>query len=105
MPTHLEQWQERLERHFESLVHIRAGSEYRIFALEHSLNDEEIEEVSSLLKDRILLSRYWLPWVIYASEHGYTYEGEEYWRSFEKQMPQWKAEDRYKLRRCFKKFP
>ena len=108
MPTHLEQWQERLERHFESLVRIRAGSEYRIFALEHSLNDEEIEEVPSLLrsclKDRIPLSRYWLPWVIYASEHGYTYEGEEYWRSFEKQMPQWEAEDRYKLRRCFKKF-
>ena len=108
MPTHLEQWQERLERHFESLVRIRADSEYRIFALEHSLNDEEIEEVSSLLhsclKDRIPLARYWLPWVIYASEYGYIYEGEEYWRSFEKQMPQWEAEDRYKLRRCFKKF-
>lgn len=104
MPTHLEQWQKRLERHFESLVR----SEYRIFALEHSLNDEEIEEVSSLLhsclKDRIPLARYWLPWVIYASEHGYTYEGDEYWRSFEKQMPQWEVDDRYKLRRCFKKF-
>lgn len=104
MPTHLEQWQERLERHFESLVR----SEYHIFALEHSLNDEEIEEVSSLLhsclKDRIPLSRYWLPWVIYACEHGYTYEGDEYWRSFEKQMPQWEVDDRYKLRRCFKKF-
>ena len=106
--THLEQWQERLERHFESLVRIRAGSEYRIFALEHSLNDEEIEEVSSLLhsclKARIPLSRHWLPWVVYASERGYTYEGDEYWRSFEEHMPQWEAEDRYKLRRCFKKF-
>ena len=108
MPAHLEQWQERLERHFESLVRIRAGSEYRIFALEHSLKDEEIEEVSSLLhsclKARIPLSRHWLPWVIYASERGYTYEGDEYWRSFEEHMPQWEAEDRYKLRRCFKKF-
>ena len=108
MPTHLEQWQERLERHFESLVRIRAGSEYRIFAFEHSLKDGEIEEVSSLLhsclKDRIPLSRYWLPWVIYASERGYTYEGDEYWRSFEEYMPQWGAEDRYKLRRCFIKF-
>ena len=108
MPMHLEQWQERLERHFESLVRTRTDSEYRIFALEHSLNDEEIEEVSSLLcsclKDRIPLSRYWLPWVIHASEHGYTYEGDEYWWSFEKQMPRWEAGDRYKLRRCFIKF-
>lgn len=106
--THLEQWQERLERHFESLVRIRAGSEYRIFALEHSLNDGEIEEVSSLLhsclKARTPLSRHWLPWVIYASERGYTYEGDEYWGSFEEHMPQWETEDRYKLRRCFKKF-
>lgn len=104
----LEQWQTRLERHFESLTRIRAGPGFHIFALEHGLNDEEINEISTLLRshleDRTPLSPHWLLWVIYSSEYGYTYTGDEYWPSFEKQIPQWELEDRYRLRRCFRKF-
>ena len=108
MPMLLEQWQDRLERHFESLARIRAGPGFHIFALEHGLNNEERNEISSLLRScleaRTPLSPHWLLWVIYSSEYGYTYTGEEYWPSFEKQIPQWELEDRYRLRRCFRRF-
>ena len=42
MQTPLDQWQERLERHFEDLARKRAGSGFPIFALEHGLNDDEL---------------------------------------------------------------
>ena len=104
----LEQWQNHLERHFESLAHSRAGSGLPIFALEHGLNDEEIEEVSSLLRscieDRLRLSPHWLPWVVYATERGYAYTGDEYWPSFEEQTPRWEFGDRNKLVPWFRKF-
>ena len=104
----VEQWQERLERHFEALARIRADSRLHIFALEHGLKSEEIKEISSLLRsryeNRVPLSTHWLLWVVYSSEHGYTYTGDEYWTSFEKQIPKWESEDRYNLRHCFRKF-
>ena len=104
----LEQWSQRLLRHFESLAGSRASSGQQIFALEHSLNDTEIEELSSLLRAELEgdgpLSAHWLLWVIYASERGYAYAGDEYWPSFEAQTPRWEVDDRYKLARYFKKF-
>lgn len=104
----LEKWQERLENHFESLARIREGSGFPIFALEHGLNDDEIKEISSLLHSRLKsrhpLFPYWLLWAIYAAERGYTYNGDEYWRSFEEQTPAWMSEDRYKLVPWFKQF-
>lgn len=108
MPMSLEQWQDRLERHFESLANIRAGSGCPIFALEHGLSEEEIKEISWLLFSRLEtqlpLSPHWLAWVIYTTERGYTYTGDEYWTSFEEQTPRWESGDRYKLISWFKKF-
>ena len=104
----LDEWQERLERHFEDLARLREGSGFPIFALEHGLSDEEIEEISSLLlshlKSQHPLFPYWLLWAIYAAERGYTYNGDEYWRSFEEQTPEWTPEDHYKLVPWFRKF-
>ncbi len=105
----LGQWQERLERHFESLAHTRKDSGLHIFALEHGLGTEEIKDVSSLLrkhiKDPFSFSAYWLVWVVYAAEHGYTYKGDEYWPSFEEQAPQWwESGNRYQIASRFKKF-
>ena len=104
----LGQWQERLEKRFESLARSREGSGFPIFALEHGLNDKEIEEISSLLRSHLRfhlsLDPYWLLWAIYAAERGYTYDGDEYWRSFEEQTPEWIREYRDKLVPCFKKF-
>ncbi len=98
MSAPLERWQERLERHFENLANTRAGSGFPVFALEHDLSDEELEEISSLLRSRLVsglpLAPHWLVWVIYATERGYSYTGDEYWRSFEEQTPGWDFSDR-----------
>ena len=95
-------------KHFESLARVRANSGRQIFALEHPLNNTEIAELSSLLRAHLQtngsLSPYWLPWVIYASERGYTYTGDEYWPSFEEQTPRWEVGDRHKLARYFRQF-
>ena len=100
----LEQWQIRLERHFEALAQAREDSGLHIFALEHGLNDEEIEEIASSLRSRSPQSPNWLPWVVYATERGYTYKGDEYWPSFEEMTPLWEYEDRRRLARWFRKF-
>ncbi len=100
-------WQERLERHFESLARIRAGIGQPIFALEHGLNSVELNELSSLIRSELrfeVSSRHWLLWVIYATERGYSYSGDEYWASFEKQTPEWEYRDRYRLVPWFRKF-
>jgi hypothetical protein len=49
----LEQWQVRLERHFESLTRTRANSGFPIFALEHGLADAELEQISRVLRSRL----------------------------------------------------
>ena len=100
----LEQWQNRLERHFEALAQTREDLGLHIFALEHGLNDEEIEEIASLLRSRSPQSPNWLPWVVYATERGYTYRGDEYWPSFEEMTPLWEYKDRRRLAQWFRKF-
>src|SRR6266536_5006875 len=99
MPLPLDKWQERLEGHFESLARTRAGSGFPIFALEHNLGREELNEVSSVLRSRVKarlsLSPHWLLWVVYATERGYHYAGDEYWQSCDDQTPGWESGDRY----------
>jgi hypothetical protein len=107
MPLPLDHWHARLDRHFRSLADAR-GSGLRIFALEHPLTSSEIGELSSDLRKHIAsglrLGSYWLPWVIYATEIGYGYTGDEYWQSFEEQTPGWEFHHRYLLSNWFQKF-
>ncbi len=108
MPMPPDKWQERLERHFESLARTRADSGFPIFAFEHGLGDQELEEISGQLRSRLTsnlpLSPHWLLWVVYATERGYSYAGDEYWRSFEEHTPGWDFADRYKVAPWFVKF-
>ncbi|WP_116002743.1 hypothetical protein [Consotaella salsifontis] len=108
MHAPLDQWQARLERHFAGLAQRRAGSGFPIFALEHGLDENELAEISGLLLSRLKaglpLRSHWLLWVIYATERGYNYDGEEYWRSFEEHTPSWEFGDRYKVVPWFTKF-
>lgn len=103
----LDHWHERLDRHFRSLSDAR-GSGLPIFALEHPLTPPEVAELSSALRKHIAsglgLGRYWLPWIVYATEIGYGYTGDEYWHSFEEQTPGWELHNRYSLRDRFRKF-
>ena len=108
MPGLLDDWQGRLEEHFETLARSRSESGLNIFALEHGLDENAITDISIQfrlhLKNGLHLSPYWLLWVIYSTEHGYQYEGDEYWPSFEQQTPWWDGKNRYQLAQWFEKF-
>ena len=108
MPGLLDDWQGRLEEHFETLARSRSESGLNIFALEHGLDENVITDISIQLrlhlKNGLRLSSYWLLWVIYSTEHGYQYEGDEYWPSFEEQTPWWDGNNRYQLAQWFEKF-
>ena len=108
MPMSLERWQDRLEKHFASLATARVVSGLPLFALEHGLSDDELEEIKGPLHSRLAagmsLSPHWLVWVVYATERGYDYDGEEYWRSFEERTPHWDNSNRSQLRAWFSKF-
>lgn len=108
MTAPLDQWQERMERHFEALASSRESSGLPLFALEHGLSSAEIEDVSSQLRSRLTsgahLAPHWLLWTIYAAEQGYTYEGGEYWQSFEQATPGWDSSDRYRVSAWFARF-
>ena len=112
MAMTLDQWQERLQSHFAQLASDRAHSDFPVFALEHGLSDEEFDEITRLLRGELLdgwkLGRYWLLWVVYATELGYDYDGGEYWPSFEERTPHWRqpitATRRNQLRSWFARF-
>src|SRR5258708_22388362 len=105
----LDEWQARLEKHFTQLAASHAVTGVPLFALEHDLDKAQLDEVASRLRERLAashqLSSHWLLWVIYATELGYGYDGEEYWQSFEEETPHWRENvDRPFLRRWFQKF-
>jgi len=109
MDTSLKNWQERLEEHFARLAATRAASDLPLFALEHGLDEDELRQIGSLLRERLSLGLrldpHWLLWVIYATEIGYDYDGDEYWHSFEERTPRWRDRgSRNQLRAWFTKF-
>ena len=108
MSSSLDEWQTCLEQHFEALAKSRSESGLDIFALEHGLDEDAVDEIAIKLrlrlKNNLRLSPHWLLWVIYSTEHGYRYEGDEYWPSFELQTPRWDGKKRYQLAQWFKKF-
>lgn len=97
-----------MEGHFADLQARRDRSGLPIFALEHGLSDESIAEIAAQLRQRLIrgerLAPHWLLWTIYAAERGYTYEGGEYWQSFEEATPGWDSRDRYRVSNWFEKF-
>ena len=94
--------------HFRSLANTREQSGFPIFALEHGLGPDELKRVSALLRDRVRtrqrLAPHWLLWIVYASEAGYEYTGDEYWPSFEERTPNWQFHDRTKVKSWFRMF-
>ncbi|RWR27256.1 hypothetical protein D2T31_17490 [Sinirhodobacter populi] len=108
MAVPLDQWQERMERHFATLAERRSTSGFPLFALEHGLDDGELEQISKQLRARLntglRLASHWLLWTIYAAERGYTYGGGEYWQSFEDATPGWDSRHRYRVTAWFSKF-
>ena len=81
-----------------------------VFALEHDLNDAELEMLKSAVRTGIRdfrLSHFpktWLPFVVYAAEMGYGYEGDEYWTTFSNETPRWTQQERGTIRDWFCRF-
>jgi len=109
MNMSLEQWQKRVEGHFTQLASARTNSSFPLFALEHGLTDDEFREIGSQLREQLSLGlrleSHWLLWVVYATELGYDYDGDEYWDSFEARTPRWRDRgSRDQLRTWFYRF-
>lgn len=107
----VESWNTRLKEHFEELHQQRVLSKinWPIFGLEHGLSFQEVSALQADIREYIskltLSINHALPWVVYATEIGYRYEGYEYWQTFEEQTPGWEYHgDRYWLRNCFTSF-
>lgn len=97
MSPSLSDWHARLDEHFLSLRAERddlaLGSP--LFALEHGLDLEaELPDLQDAVRASVSDGRLprdsWLPFVVYAAEVGYRYEGEEYWPVFQAETPNWK---------------
>ena len=99
--------QGRLEAHFSSIAKSRERSGFPVFALEHGLNEVELKQLNDALRSRRVggpSSPHWLLWVVYATEAGYGYKGDEYWPSFREQTPNWEHQDNPKVKSWFRKF-
>lgn len=89
----LVEWQKRLAGHFRDL-HQRRQSR-PVFVLEHGLKPAEVDSLGRELRLSILQSsprsEHGLPWVVYAAEIGYEYDGHEYWQTFKERTPGWEV--------------
>jgi len=107
----VETWNIRLNKHFEELHQQRVLSKNKwpVFALEHGLSSEEIGLLQADIREYISKhspsTDHMLPWVVYATEIGYRYEGYEYWQTFEEQTDGWiYYGNRYWIQDCFQRF-
>lgn len=104
----LGEWHERLGEHFSALAAQRAAGGWPVFALEHGLELGEVMALKQAVRDALTIhapsERHFLPWVVYAAEHGYRFAGHEFWPSFLKLTPGWNDRWRHYIRDSFKKF-
>lgn len=100
---------ERLHAHFGRLRDARAAVGAPVFALEHGLAPAEVallrEDVTTVIDEGHVPVEAWLPFVVYATEIGYDFSGDEYWQTFESRTPGWTmGGDRSYLRQRFLEF-
>jgi hypothetical protein len=107
----LTEWHEKLLDHFTALRRSRTEilGDAPIFALEHGLSDGEVINLGASVREQFAraswLGAHSLPWIVYATELGYRYSGNEYWQTFEETTPGWAGNDlRDWLRDQFKWF-
>ncbi len=101
-------WQEHLEKHFAEL-RLKRPSRYSVFALEHDLSCAQLVSLQNSIREHCKKNspcmEHFACWVVYSAELGYSYEGDQYWRSFEETTPGWKEKaNRDWLRTCYRHF-
>jgi len=102
-------WQDKLSKHFRELSCSRAANGWPVFVLEHALPESQLGQLQDWVRKSIIedasCESAWLPWVVYATEIGYHYSGEEFWQTFEKETPGWVEHgDRNWIRKAFQLF-
>ena len=86
---------ERLDRHFQKVAAERQQLVGRppVYAIEHGLDRGDLSVLKDLVEGWVRRfrppGRHWLPFVVYATEVGYSYEGDEYWPTIEHGAPGW----------------
>lgn len=100
---------DRLLVHFGNLRDSRGEIDAPVFALEHGLAPAEVallrDDVTAAIGGGDVRLDAWLPFVVYATEIGYEFSGDEYWQTFEARTPGWAERgDRSLLRRRFREF-
>ena len=105
----LQEWHNNFDRHFAGLYKQRAEDNCPVFVFEHGLNSDERDALRQSIHEHLVSTipdeRYWLPWVVYATEIGYEFDGHEYWYSFQEKTPSWIVHgNRPFIRDGFKKF-
>lgn len=101
-----------LETHFGALRDERArlAPAPPVFALEHDLPENELALLQAAVRRSVAAGapiarrRFWLPFVVYATEIGYGYEGDEYWDTFAHETPGWDDANRYWFKAWFLRF-
>lgn len=102
--------QKRLDEHFLTLKSERSERGYPVYAFEHGLQTVDIAAIKGELQRQLQTTRrlqqeYWLLWTVVAAEIGYTYDGDEYWQSFSREVPSWPLlGDRDVMRDWFRAF-
>lgn len=100
----------QLHAHFLDLAAARKRADHPSFALEHGLTQAQLTDLNSAIQDTVRMKRrlptaWWLPVIVYATEVGYQYSGDEYWQTFEALTPGWSDLDQNReIRRLFAEF-
>lgn len=105
----LENFQVRLRDHFDQLADQRRAAGAVVFALEHGLDADSLQKLDTFVRAGVRggmdFDKVWLPFVVYATEIGYAYDGNEFWDTFEKRTPSWQDRyDRESIRYLFSRF-
>lgn len=105
----LREWHDKLSAHFSNLHQQRLDARCPVFAIEHGLDDHELNELKQAIRSHIGSCKpsdaHWLSWIVYAAEVGYEFDGHEYWDSFAQKTPDWKVNgDRHFIKNSYKKF-
>jgi hypothetical protein len=81
-----------------------------VFALEHDLPKSELALLQAAVRRSVVAGapithrQLWLPFVVYATEIGYRYEGDEYWETLAHETPHWDDSNRYWFKTWFVRF-
>ncbi|MDR2373824.1 MAG: hypothetical protein LBD77_06960 [Bifidobacteriaceae bacterium] len=107
----LAQYHSHLAERFATLQLQRRQIEAPVFALEHGLPTDEVEQVSSAVQACVRTGTVeavsqgsWLPFVVYSVEVGYKYDGLTFWPGFETLTSGWTFSDRDLLADWFRRF-